>query len=427
MKNRRKLRFGNTIGTIIIFISIMIVTRCLSEMAFSMILEIEHEKCEKVLEQSIQIVDGVMTYDVDAFSSFVEIERILELIGWLEIVLFLTCFLVFFVSGRHLRRSKAETEKQLTISNTLVQCIATLSNGVDMDKSINRVIEIVNGYFKGDRAYLFELDYENQTTSNTYEYAIDGITKEIDNMQNVPISAVSFWIDRFNEAGMFCIGDIEKDIDKDSNTYAILSAQNIRSLISVPIMQKGEIIGFLGVDNPKTNADDLTLLSSAVLFLSDNLEKRYHQELLERLSYEDALTKMYNRNKFDEVVDELKENKPQSLGVAYVDMNGLKKINDEYGHKAGDKFIKRTANNILKIFNSNAYRIGGDEFVVIIPDIDEQTFNSKITSLKALMEQEDLSVSVGTSWVEGNTNIIAQMHESDARMYENKKIYYGYK
>ena len=44
MKNRRKLRFGNTIGTIIIFMSIMIVTRCLSEMAFSMILEIEHEK-----------------------------------------------------------------------------------------------------------------------------------------------------------------------------------------------------------------------------------------------------------------------------------------------------------------------------------------------------------------------------------------------
>ena len=111
------------------------------------------------------------------------------------------------------------------------------------------------------------------------------MTKEIDNLQDVPISAVTEWIKKFEECGMFCIADIEKEIDKNSNTYSILKAQNIHSLISVPLKRNNKIIGFFGVDNPEVNYDNLSLISSSNFFLSNSLEKREYHDVLERLSY----------------------------------------------------------------------------------------------------------------------------------------------
>ena len=391
---------------------------------------VEGENCSYMYYTPVGISDWQLLIIADkevAFSGLIEIREILSLIGWVEVLLFIICFTIFFTSAWSLRKSKAETEKQLKITSTLIECIDTLSHGTDMDKAINSMLEIVNGYFQGKRTYLFEINYENETITNTYEYAIEGVTKEIDNLQDVPILSVTFWIEKFNEEGMFFIRDIEKDVDKNSNTYEILRAQNIHSLIAVPVLKKDKIIGFFGVDDPKVNYKDVTLLSSASLFLSDDLEKRSHKEQLERLSYEDALTKLYNRNKFDEVVDELKDNEPECLGVAYVDLNGLKTINDEKGHKAGDAFIRAVSGNIFKVFGKNAFRIGGDEFVVILPGLDRETFEKDVERMRKLMKAGNLSVSVGTSWSDVNVDIIEQMHKSDEKMYEEKKKYYAEK
>lgn len=57
-----------------------------------------------------------------------------------------------------------------------------------------------------------------------------------------------------------------------------------------------------------------------------------------------------------------------------IDLNGLKKVNDEYGHEAGDFLIQKVAKNISKVFYGNIYRIGGDEFVVISTEIKEKLF-----------------------------------------------------
>ena len=359
-----------------------------------------------------------------AFSSLYEVREILTVMGTAELILLVAYFGIFLVNAHRLKKSKLETEKQLKISNTLIQCISTLSSDKNMDKAINKVLKIATEYFDGERAYLFEIDYERQTTSNTYEYAIEGVTKEIGNLQNVPISAITNWIEKFKKTGMFCISDLDKDIKKDTNTYSILEAQNIHSLIAVPLKDGEEIIGFFGVDNPKVNYDNLSLISSTAYFLLNSLEKRQYQEGLERLSYEDALTKLYNRNKFEETIDELKENRPQSIGVAYIDLNGLKIMNDKFGHKAGDQLIKKAGRNIALVFGDSVFRIGGDEFVVIVSDIGEADFQNKMEQVVSYMKKEEVSISLGISWAENGTDILRQIHEADERMYEDKKRYY---
>lgn len=337
------------------------------------------------------------------------------------------CILVFIVTGINLmatRNRENQIKKQLSVSDTLINCITLLTEEKDINKAIDSLLKILNDYFHGDRAYLFEFDYEKQVTNNTYEYAAEGITKEIDNLQNVPLEVIDVWIKKFQETGTFYISSLDKDVDKESETYRYLEMQDIISLIAVPLVKDSVIIGFLGIDNPKINYEDLTLLSSATFFILDSIDRRETHEKLHRLSFEDTLTSVYNRNKFNHDIEEYQNKSVENIGVAYFDLNGLKEINDSHGHAAGDKLIKNTAKAINSVFIGNTYRIGGDEFVVITHQVERDIFEQNIQKVIENLEANRISVSFGTSWEQNSDNIEKQLSIADHKMYENKITYY---
>jgi transcriptional regulator with GAF, ATPase, and Fis domain len=134
----------------------------------------------------------------------------------------------------------------------------------------------------------------------------------------------------FEETGTFYISSLDKDVDKDSDTYRILEMQQIQSLIAVPLWEDDTIIGFLGIDNPKINYDDLSLLSSATYFILDGIDRRESHAMLHRLSFEDTLTGVYNRNRFNHLIDDMAGRSVENTGVAFFDVNGLKRINDTF-------------------------------------------------------------------------------------------------
>lgn len=148
-------------------------------------------------------------------------------------------------------------------------------------------------------------------------------------------------------------------------------------------------------------------------------------ELLRRISYEDPLTGLFNRYKFNQRISECEERAPVQLGVVYFDLNGLKEVNDKLGHSAGDDLIRRTAEHISRFFSGKAYRIGGDEFVVIDEAPDEKTFLSIVCSICENMKQDDISISVGVSWRQGGCKIMEQVEEADERMRLEKMQYYS--
>lgn len=321
------------------------------------------------------------------------------------------------------KREKAIT-KRLQVSDTLINCITILAQENNINKAIDSLLKVLNDYFDGDRAYLFEFDYDKQTTSNSYEYAAEGVTPQIDVLQNVPLSVIDTWIKMFEETGTFYISSIDKDVDRDSDTYRILEMQEIESLIAVPLIENEVIIGFLGIDNPKMNYDDLSLLSSATYFILDSIDRRESHATLEKLSFEDTLTGVFNRNKFNHDIEKLKVHKFNNVGIAYLDINGLKVVNDTQGHIEGDRLIKNAAIAIKSIFPNETYRIGGDEFVVIALRVDEHTFNHKVEELLENLAEEGISVSVGVSCGQDSGNIEEYLTSADKLMYENKKEYY---
>lgn len=148
-------------------------------------------------------------------------------------------------------------------------------------------------------------------------------------------------------------------------------------------------------------------------------------DILRRMSYEDALTGLYNRNKFDQVLATSGTETPPQLGVAYFDLNGLKRVNDRQGHSAGDSLIRNTANHLLAVFGGMAYRIGGDEFVVIDSTREEQDFRAAVDKVLDRMRQDGIYCSVGISWRSDHCDAQAQFEEADQMMYEDKRRFYS--
>ncbi|WP_276819215.1 diguanylate cyclase domain-containing protein [Mailhella massiliensis] len=144
-----------------------------------------------------------------------------------------------------------------------------------------------------------------------------------------------------------------------------------------------------------------------------------------QMHFEDLSTGLYNRNKFNQVCDELREEHPERLGIAYFDLNGLKKTNDTLGHHAGDDLICRTAHHLRSVFDQKAYRIGGDEFIVIDRDSPEDAFKESVREAIASMQKDNLSISAGVCWRSAPCDIDEQINEADKNMYLAKKDFYS--
>ena len=317
---------------------------------------------------------------------------------------------------------EGKIKERLEIATILNKCIAELISGEDEDAAISNLLRIISGYFDGDRSYIVQIDEKRNVCTNTYEYAMNGVTAEKDNLQEVPMEMLDIWMDSFRKNGLYYIPDIEEE--QGQPYYETLKMQDITRLLAVPLNSDGKIIGFLGVDNPRLHYEDHTLLSSIQYFLTDSLKAKERKARLQYMSYRDMLTTLYNRNRYIQVLEGMQAKTVIKTGVAYIDINGLKRVNDLYGHEAGDRLIINTARSMLAILPENAYRVGGDEFVLICFDMDEKIFRSKVRDICDSIAAKKISVSVGVVWEESSSELETMLRRADDLMYAEKKKYY---
>ncbi len=307
----------------------------------------------------------------------------------------------------------------------LVRCIHTLTENVVQKKAINRMLQLIGEFYNGARAYIFEFDLEKGLMFNTYEWCNEGVTKEIDNLQSLDIHIIDNWLKEFKEKGSFYLSSVGKNLDKNSLEYQILAAQNIESLIAAPLIENGEIVGFIGVDDSMRNTAHVDLLTSVSYFVLNDIQKRKMVSELERMSFEDVLTGLYNRNKYIHDLAKWKKQTFRNIGIVYMDVNGLKKLNDEQGHQAGDALIRYVGDAAKATFPGMTYRIGGDEFVIVCPDTEKQEFERRLTLLNEQIGfGATAKASVGADWSDDFADIERIVEHADERMYQMKKIYH---
>lgn len=179
-----------------------------------------------------------------------------------------------------------------------------------------------------------------------------------------------------------------------------------------PIMEEEKIAGIAGV------ARDITLL----------IKK---QEEIEFLSFQDQLTRLYNRHYLEKIRLEVKSEKNHPLGIVTIDVNDLKVVNDTYGHDEGDLLLKMLADGIRHVFPKDSYmfRMGGDEFMVLLRNINEEEVRIMKGRLeKMLCQQREDSYPVTMAFgyhisEDPHEDLFEGIKKADAFMYEHKRIY----
>lgn len=225
--------------------------------------------------------------------------------------------------------------------------------------------------------------------------------------------------------------DLKVIEERDPQWYASLKKHNIHNIILFEIRCKQTLVGFIWAANyDVTKMQQIKNTLELAAFLLAAFIQNF--QLISRLEFKssvDGLTQVSNRNAMNERVDKLVSGEvklPEVMGIAFADLNGLKNVNDDEGHDAGDKLLIRAA-ALLKIAfgDYEIYRAGGDEFVVFCPNTTEEKLEEMAAQLRGLADNtNDVSFAVGTAFCTGDYDICKAMQTADGRMYKDKEKFY---
>jgi len=221
------------------------------------------------------------------------------------------------------------------------------------------------------------------------------------------------------------------------------NSQENRFFILMPIHDNEYTEGYVVFGDNPAKIDDTTELKKYVervnIILSRFLQKLQLDSLnrkLLQMTETDAMTHVKNRKAFDSKMKELQikidTGKLEDFALAVCDINNLKAINDSLGHEAGDEYIINSSKLICNTFKKSAvYRIGGDEFVILLEGEDFANRHRLVQSMSEAMKRNDdskslspqnVSIAIGVAeYQKGQkTETATIFNMADSRMYENK-------
>lgn len=182
--------------------------------------------------------------------------------------------------------------------------------------------------------------------------------------------------------------------------------------------------------------DEISGVASAMNLLARDLEQdqRKRSEIEARLRHQalhDDLTGILNRKHANKVISELNSDPGKCHSILFLDLNGFKGVNDLYGHNTGDEVLKTVAHRLAAVVPEGGIlaRWGGDEFVIILPEVDEQqatefgvqlhnTFDAPVESSEGTHR---ITCSIGLASSSETRNLQDALAEADSLMYEQKK------
>ncbi|TGG88769.1 ATP-binding protein [Geotoga petraea] len=182
-----------------------------------------------------------------------------------------------------LKSSYSDLNKKSEEHYLLFRISMKFSSSDSSSEKIEYALKLLGEFTNVSRVYIFENDYKNKTTSNTYEWTDYKVEPEINNLQGIPLNDISEWMEMLKEEGMIKSSNIE-ELPESIKNY--LEPQNINSILVLPIFLEDEIFGFIGFDDCESyknwGKDKIELLRIISTLISHELERKISNEKLKQ-------------------------------------------------------------------------------------------------------------------------------------------------
>lgn len=173
-------------------------------------------------------------------------------------------------------------------------------NPKDVENTIHQSLEKMGLFVSSDRAYIFDYDFVNETTTNTYEWCREGIEPKIQKLQNIPNVTFSQWIAQHQKGNAFYVKDVEEiEAEAMGGLKYNLASQGIKSLIAIPMLDGNDLLGFVGFDsirkhyNYSKKEQRLLFLFAKMLVNIKNRQKWENQIRLQEEKYRNIIANIY--------------------------------------------------------------------------------------------------------------------------------------
>jgi diguanylate cyclase (GGDEF)-like protein len=251
-----------------------------------------------------------------------------------------------------------------------------------------------------------------------------GISKDITDkdVKSVDLDEASLATKTYHEQRTIVCNNIPAERDASPVKFQYKSA------LTVPISKFG-IFQIISEEFNYFTNQDKNLVELLISHTSAALKRLNREEEIRYFGFHDYLTELYNRDYIEEELFRLNQGRQYPLSLIVADVNGLKLINDTFGHADGDKLLKMIANTLKESCRDEDIlgRWGGDEFLIVLPETDKNEAEKIILRMEQRLSAQHykeipLSVSFGYATKNKNDNIGVKklIDEADHKMYNNK-------
>lgn len=302
----------------------------------------------------------------------------------------------------------------------------------NLDDGINHALNLAGQFFQANRSYIFQFSTDGQKMSITHEWCAESIESQIENMQNFNVYELPWLTEQIITKEHIYIADIDKLPPEAEAEKRLFQSQNVYSMLCIPIITNDTLFGFFGLDAIKENQNKskecIALVKITTQLIANAFYRHMNHEKIRYLSFYDSLTGLYNRTYLEEEMNRLDTIKQLPVSVIMADLNGLKLVNDTYGHSTGDEILKSAAEILRKSCREVDIiaRWGGDEFVILLPQTTEKQALEMYKKINAVCNKtcdKDIPISIALG-VESKKSVeqtfAGTLKKAEDKMYRHK-------
>lgn len=314
------------------------------------------------------------------------------------------------------RRETGEKQRQLDALNYIYRVEKLLFNAHQQQGNIVRSLEVIAQMLPARLVAFAMVDDPGQP--QVYLWEQGGHTALGAALQDsVPALAASFTHGR-DEVAAHTLQEVRQILPQ--------APDGMRDLTAIPVEDAGgALLGVLAASGLRRK-DCAPLLRSVGFSYAKLCGNTRTYQAMERQGTEDALTGLYNRNRYQQDLPLLAKEGQKELCCIFVDVNGLHELNNTQGHQAGDRMLQAVAAQIRQHFDPKwAYRVGGDEFVIFTVDQDRTEVLRLSRAMADALQQAGYYISAGVAWAKAPAGDLQPLLKAaEKQMYDLKRAFY---